>query len=337
MPPNDMMMQAWPASHGVNNSFYPLNSHRATPPYNIPYDPNQHVHAPVSNTISNHSPVITREERLPKKVQFLTPLIQQQTPPSKPLSSTQSLHELNVTNSKMPLPIATQPVRLSKRASAPRPSTVMRNPSPAPASLPKPIYIGIDHQATLAERGETIANKRHRKNTEKNHSDGLNSTTNTQQSRSQHKQATDSPRSDNGIMPSKSFDSLQPKVSGLQHTKIKSMSTNKINQNIDQMPSTNNEMKSSKSASTRRQQSSINNEIKPMKSREIHRPNSRQRQQRRPNESNLLLPIESSKRRIEHIHSNSPVMRIPLSTNNRKQPIILSGVASKASVSRTRI
>jgi hypothetical protein len=331
MTPNDMMMQAWPASHDINNSFYPINSHRATPPYNIPYDPNQHVHAQVSNTISNQSPAVTHEERVPKKVQFVTPNIQKQKSPLQPLSSTQSWHEHGVINAKMPLPIATQPVRLSKQSSAPRPSTVMRNPSPAPASVPKPIYIGIDHQATLAERGVIIANKRHRKNTEKNHSDGLNSTTNTHQSRSQHKQATDSPRPDNDRMPSKSFDSFQPKVSGLQHTKVKSMSKN---QNIDQMPSINNEMKLLKSTSNRRQQSSINNEIKPMKSREIHRPNSRQRL---PNGSNLLVPTDSSKRRIEHIHSNSPVMRIPLSTNNRKQPIILSGLASKASVSRTRM
>ena len=125
----------------------------------VPYDPNQFAHTQIPNTFVNQPQQGILEERASKKVQFARPLQQQQPPSSSKtlLTTTQSWPEPSaVTNDTFLL--STRQESSSNRQSLHR--SVMPTAS-TQASQQKPIYVGIDHKATLAERGQTKASKRH--------------------------------------------------------------------------------------------------------------------------------------------------------------------------------
>jgi hypothetical protein len=310
-----------------------------TPPYNIPYMPNQYNHNKTSNTINNQSKTVISDERPSKKVQFSTSHQQQQTSTLKPLINTQSWHESNIKTNDTSAPTATTTKRvpLSNRSSTPQSTAVIPKISSAQTPVEKAIYVGIDYKATLAERGQTVANKRHGKNTEKNHSDRLNSSTDKHRSRShtnhqhKHRTPTDSPKVS---FDSKSFDSLQPKSIDSQRILTKSLSTNKVPQNNEQIPLVN----KTKSRNHHRHQSLVTNEIKPSQSLENPRQHRRHHQKHLSNDSSLNT--QSSTRRIENKQASTPIMRIPLSQfdqQHQKQPIIPSVVTSTTNITRTRI
>jgi len=293
-----------------------------TPPYNGSYIQNQFNQAQIPDTINNQSKAIIPEERPSKKVQFSASnqhhqQQQQQRSNFKPLTNTQSWHE----SSDMSAPLATKSLPLSTRSSLPRTSFVTPKTSSARTPIEKPIYIGVDFQATLAERGQTNANKHRHRNGEKSHSDGLNSSANNHRTRShtnhqhKHQTPTGSPGSNVETILNKSID--------FQLIRTNSSPSNRLLQN--------NEIKPTKSRSHRRQQPSMNNEIKPSKNRENHR---RHHQEQHSSPSN----IQPSTRKIEPKQPGTPVMRIPLSQlNHQRQPIVLSSTTKITKVNRTLI
>jgi hypothetical protein len=315
-----------------------------TPPYNMSHMLNQYNDAQIPNMIDNKSKIVVPEERPSKKVQFFSSIQQQQqqqqTPALKPLVSTRSWHEFS--NMYGPTTIKSMP--LSNKSSIPRSTAVLPKMSPTQTPVEKPIYVGIDHKATLAERGQTVAHKRHRKNGEKTPSDGSNSSISNHQTRShtnhqhKHQRQTDSPKININTIPNKSFDSFQPKSSHSQ-----SLLKNNLSQNIEQNSFIPNEIRPTKSSNNHRQKpSSLNNEIKPLKNQENHRQHRHHRQHHRSTHTNdsPLNNTQSSLRRIESKQSGTPVMRIPLSQFNhqhQKQPITLSLATTTTSIIRTRV
>jgi hypothetical protein len=145
---NDLMNQSWPTSHDFNNQYYPGNSLPMTTPSNIPYDSNQYQQVPP-------------EERQSKKVQFGHP-IQQQIVSKNPLTSTQSWHEPSITNNDVSTPTTRQEPVITRRTVMPKTNTSL-----APVRVEKPIYVGIDHRATLAERGQTTSHTHRPRTSEK--------------------------------------------------------------------------------------------------------------------------------------------------------------------------
>ncbi|CAF0875489.1 unnamed protein product [Adineta ricciae] len=314
---NEMMFQQWSPSVDMNNPFYPGSMFPSVPPFNIAYDPNHQLQPQISTTLGDNSPKVKAGERSPKRVHFApTPSSQLAEPiPMKPLTNTQSWHEpRSMTSAPSRGAPQIKPERLSNRSSVPRSSTNSHKPAPAQTPVQKPIYVGIDHQATLIERSKRLVNKRQRPNLDENSPEKLTVPNNHQPSRShphKHRKPTDSPRSDHETMLNKYFETLQPKVSLIQRQTAQSTSVNKFAPNIDQITSRPNDIKLTKSRSVRRQQSAINTEIKPVKSQENHR-------QRPPSGSPLVTHSDSSKRRIEHSHSSTAVMRVSLSKNGQQ-------------------
>jgi hypothetical protein len=282
------MTQSVSSHYDPNKAFYQMNSASMATMSNISYDPNQFIHAQTSN---NQSQPVIFENASPKKIRFAPSHHQQGTSVKKPLTGTQSWHELSITTNDTP---TTRPISTMHGS-----ITTMANTKP---SAPKPIYVDIDHRATLAERGQTTATN----------SDGLNFNPNKVRKRPnvrhqyKHQELFDSSPSKAHIIPSKSVDSLQTKVPSSQ----RSRSANRLVQNSDQMPL-------------------VNNEIIPSKNRENHR-HHRRRQQVLIMPHNSPLRSQSLPRGIEsRQHSNTPVMRIRTS---QQQPVIQS-----ENVTRTRI
>ena len=158
------MTRSWSAAMDLDNSFYPNTSlpmatsiHPQIPPqYNYDYT---YIPQPAS---------IPAEERPSKKVQFARP-IEQKISSNIPLTATNSWHEPSLTNTHEITNVSgRQESSLSKsflhQSTVP---TKTNTSMSSAASVQKPIYVSIDHRATLAERGQTKADKRHHKNTEK--------------------------------------------------------------------------------------------------------------------------------------------------------------------------
>ncbi|CAF1156262.1 unnamed protein product [Adineta steineri] len=357
--PNDAMNHPWSSSLDVNNSFYPLNSLQSVSQYNMPYDPNQYMHNQFSNSMNNQlsssmgnqSPRLASDGRVPKRVHFssLHPEQQQQQQqqqqpmPLKPLTNAHSWHETNTTAFATSTSTGTKPMRLSNRSSSSRPSVVKRRPTPTQVPVQKPIYVGVDHQATLAERGQIIANTHHRRNDERNLTNTLTSSMSNQQFHShtnhqnKHQKISDSPNSDNRVATSRSFDVSQTVNASSHRSIIKSMSTNRIPKHSDQIPFIPNETKPLRTRSARRQESPMNNELKPLRSRENFRQHTRQHPS---NQSPLSLSNDLPNRRIQRMNSGSPVLRIALSKgiqHQQRQQMAISGVNhTMRTIPRTR-
>ncbi|CAF3629471.1 unnamed protein product [Rotaria socialis] len=171
---NDMMNQSWASHHDVNNQYYPMNPLTMSSS-NMPYDPQQYISNQMHSSSMNQAQSMLPDERSSKKVQFARTV--QQGPPSKtPLSSTQSWHEPSATTNDLSVSMSNQDSILT-RQSVHRSVQSTSNTSPAQAAVEKPIYVGIDHRATLAERVQRNASKRQHTNGDKNNIDISNSST----------------------------------------------------------------------------------------------------------------------------------------------------------------
>ncbi|CAF1974509.1 unnamed protein product [Rotaria magnacalcarata] len=308
---NDLTNQIWKLSHQVNNSFYPMNSLSSTSSYNIPYVSTQNIRTELPTMISNQSQNMMFNESLSKKEQYAL----------KSLANTQSCHLPSNTTDDMRLSTKKiKPVRLSNHAPVSETKTVVSNISIGKPPAKKAIYLSIDHQATLAERCQSVANEQHRRNLEYNYMNGLNSSTNSCQTHPyinyQYQNVNDSSNMNIYTTSNKSFDLLQNKLSGTNHRREHSSSTNKLVQDIADASLIHNEISRSRPKSNHRAQSSTNRRIRSSKSRENHQHNKQEHVETVSNE--LHLPKEYSIRRIDNKTSNISTKRVLASSNHRQ-------------------
>jgi hypothetical protein len=303
------MNQSWTSHHDSNNQFYQGNSHPMGTTPNIPYDPYQYVHVQIPNTFMNQSQQIMLEERPSKKVQFARP-IEQQVPSKNPLNSTLSWHEPSVTNTDVSTSTTRQDPVLTRqtvhRSLVPKTSISLTS-----ASMQKPIYVGIDHRATLAERGQTTANKHHHKN----NGDITNNNRTRPHTHHQHKhqEPNDSSNLKNNTSPRKSLEPLQVKLSGtnrpLTTTSTSTITPNKSIQHTEQPIFNDNEIKISKTRTNRNhteQLTLIDNDTKPSRSRGNNR---QQQQQQRTIINRNDSPLRTEVRRVENTQQSKAVNR----------------------------
>jgi len=347
---NDPMTQSWSPNHDANDQFYQNNSFPMTTTSNIPYDPNQYIHTKIPNTFMNQSQQVILDERSSKKVQFARP-IEQQTPSKIPLTNAQSWHEQSVTNNDMSVSATKQEPVLTRqsvhRSVMPKTNTLLTQ-----VPIQKPIYVGIDHRATLAERGQTTANKRHHKNNEKTNFDITNNhrTHSHTQHQHKHQELNDFSTSKNNIPSNKSVESSQIKLPSthrsLTTTSTSTIIPNKLIQHTEQPIFNNNEIKTSRTRGQRQPQAQqteqpifIDNDTKQSNrgNHSQHRQQEHHQQQRTTvNRNNSPLRTEKV-RRVENKQQNtSPVMRTPIS-QSQQQRQKQSTMPSTANITRTRV
>jgi hypothetical protein len=371
---NDIMNQSW-SSHDINNQFYQSNAHSmAAGTSNMSYDPNQYVYNQMSNTFLNQHPQPVVEERPSKKVQFARST-QQQPLFKAPLTSTQSWHESSATTNDISTSTNRQEPVLS-RQSVHRSAMPISDLSSTQASIQKPIYVGIDYKATLAERGQSTTNERQQKSTEKNHSDGLDSN---QRARphvhhSHHKSrsSNDSSSTSNTLQSNRSSEPLPAKLSNpprsLTTTSTSTIIPNRQTQFTERQSNFDHEAKILKTRSIQRsqppnmeKQSSFDNGIKIPKTRGIRDLQTQHTEQKSP----VNNDIKASKINKHHSHhqqqhvtahrnnspshnetirrvenkQSTPVMRIAISQQQQrqKQSTLPSTLTNTANVARTRI
>jgi hypothetical protein len=356
------MNQSWSSPHNLHNSFYQHNSVLMTNGSNNQYDPNLYVRDHPSNTFLNPLQQASLEERPSKKVQFAHPLQHQQQAPTKnPLTSTQSWHEPSVTHNDTSSPKITMQEPALNRQSIHRSGVAASNTSAGQVSIQKPIYVGIDHKATLAERGQTSSNKRHHKTADKNHSDGSNSNSKNHRTRAhthhqhKHQELNDFSNSKVNGQPNKPMEPLQVKLSS-PHRSLTTTSTIIPNKHIEQPGFIDNDIKLTKSRNTRHQhseqQSLVDNELKLSRSRGSHPQQQQQQHQQHhhqqqrapnaPNHSPVHVETSGKSRRTENKHQTSPVMRILLSQQQQQQhrqkvSSLPSAVTTSTGITRTRV
>lgn len=200
----------------------------------------------------------------------------------KPLSSAQSWHE--ILEPTFPT-TATKSIPLFSRSSVSRASTGTLIIPTTRASIEKPVYIGIDFQATLAERSQTNNRKSHRGRSETHH---------------QHRHS----------IPVNSPESKPNKFVASQALTGISSSTGKLDQNS--------EIKPPKSRSNHRQQIPIgDNPPKPSKIRQTKR--SHPQEQRSKDLSHSTSNIQSSIRQTDRQQPETALMRSPLSLSHNQQ------------------
>jgi hypothetical protein len=350
MTENELKERAWSTPQDLNNQFYQGTSLPITTASSIAYDLNQYTHNQIPKTFNNQSQQVPFEERPSKKVQFARQ-IQQQGSPKIPLTGTQSWHEPSSTNNDLSGTIMRQEP-LSTRQSGHRTIIPTSNISSSHASVQKPIYVGIDHRATLAERGQTTTHKHHHKNGDKTNSDGPGSMKNNHRTRShthhQHKnQETNNVQSSrSNIQSNKPLEPLQVKLSSTHRSgTTNSTSTIIVNKQVHQgeQPIFNDiEMKVPKTRGKRQaqsqqieQQTTFDNEIKPSKNKGNHS------QQRQPHHRHHSPQRTETTRRLENRHQGTPIMRIPISQQQQqqrhKQLSMSSPMISPPTITRTRV
>lgn len=221
----DSMTRSWSAALDVNNAFYPNTSLSIpTGPSTLSHIPPQYNH---DYTYFNPPPSVPVEERPSKKVQFARPIERKISSSSNnPLTATQSWHEPSLTNTSDAAVVPTKQETLLAKTSlhhSGMPTKTHTSMPPATTAVQKPIYVSIDHRATLAERGQIKAGNRHHKNTEKNHSTTSNhhrSRGHTQQQQSsKHHESIDAPAS------KQSSSSSNKPLESLNHRPVATTST----------------------------------------------------------------------------------------------------------------
>ncbi|CAF0896940.1 unnamed protein product [Rotaria sordida] len=346
---NDLMNQSWPTHHDVNNQFYLM-----TTSSNMSYDPNHYAHTQMQSTSINQGQQVISDERPSKKVQFARP-IQQGAPSKSLLTSTQSWHDPSITTNDLSVSITRQDL-LSNRQPAHRSQLAVSNTSSAHPTVQKPIYVGIDHKATLAERGQRTANQHHHKDNDKNNIESINSSTNNHRTRS-HKHHQHKYQELNGlstakvnIQSNKTIEPLQGKLFGthriLTTTSTSTVIPNKSIQHNEQSIFNENDMQVSKTRHNRQlqsqhleQQSLIDNETKQSRNRGNH---SQQKQQSRVSNNRNNSPLRTeSIRRNENKHESTPIRRISLSPQRQlqrqKSSTIPSTGTTSTNITRTRV
>jgi hypothetical protein len=330
---NDLMSQSWSVSHEINNPVYPGNSlSMITAKPTMSYDPNQYIH---NNTFPNQF----QEERTSKKVQFARP-IQQQITSSKPLVRTHSWHETSITNIDTSTSTGRQEPILSK------PSTAIQktNVSSSIASIQKPIYVGIDHRATLAERGQTKAIKRRHKNNDKNNSATTTNHRSSSHTHHQHKQqeVSDSSTLKNALPSNKSPENLPGNVSGTQRilttTSTSTNIPNKPIQHIEQPIINDNEIKKTRGNRQSQhqhieQQTLIENDPKPARIRgNVSQKKHHHQQPRTVVNRNNSPDYNEGARRVEN--KQQTVNTLVTQTQTRQKQ---SATPTTTNITRTRI
>ncbi|CAF2344076.1 unnamed protein product [Rotaria sp. Silwood2] len=346
---NELMNQSWPSHHDVNNQYYVMAT-----PSNIPYDHNQYVHTQMLNTSISQAQQVTSEERPSKKVQFARP-IQPGVSSKNPLTSTQSWHDHNATTNDLSAPITRQDPS-SNRQPMHRSQLLTSNTSSTQPVVQKPIYVGIDHKATLAERGQRTATKRHHKDSDKNNLEPINSATTNHRTRShkhhQHKnqESNDLSTSKVNVQSNKTVQPLQNKLSSaprsLTTTSTSTIIPNKSILNNEQPIFNENDTQVSRIRHNRQsqpqpseQQSNVDNETKQLRNKGNH---AQQKQQSRvPNNRNNSPLQTEPPRRNENKHDSAPVIRVALSPQRQPQRQKSSAMPSigttTTNVTRTRV
>jgi hypothetical protein len=348
---NDIMNQSWSSHHDGNNQFYQNYSH---PTSNIPYDPHQYAHNHMSNTFINRSQQML-DERPSKKVQFAHPIQQRGSSMKAPLTSAQSWHDISPANNDMTNSITRQEP-ISDRQTIHRSVMPISDPSSSQVSQQKPIYVGIDYKATLAERGQATAPKRHHKTNEKNHSDAVDSNSrarpNTHHHHNNHRSQTsnDSSNSSSTQQQNRPSEPLQAKLSNPQRilttTSTSTVIPNRQTQHMEQQSSFDNGIKIAKTRAIRtqpaqstEQRSPPHDEIKSSRSKKHHSHN--QQQQNVMEHRNGSPAYHETIRRVDN-KQGTPVMQIPISQQQQqqqrqKQSSIPSMMTNSMNITRTRI
>ena len=278
-----MINHLWTSPANANYSVYPIN----TFPILTPHNSEQYERVfPSSETKTNQRNMVIFEERSLKKVQFSPPVAH--AAPLKPLSSAQSWHEISQVPVSAP---TTKSVPLKPRSSAPRASISVSILPADHRPVEKPIYIGVDFSATLAERSQTTGPKRRRARSH-NH---------TQQRKSLPA----------GALVLNLENKLEKPLDSQQSRRI-SVSPSKL----EQTP----KVKSTKSRSNHRQQQQLpmgNNQVRPSRNRQQKRSH---RSEQFPTQlNNSISNIQSSARPTDTKQSRTPLMRIPLSPLHNQQ------------------
>lgn len=317
---NDPTNPSWSSHHDINNQFYQINSH-SMPQSNLSYDPNQYNHTTSRGSGSmNQSQQIVSEERPSKKVQF-APTTRQAPLSKAPLSGTQSWHDIPGTNNDTSVLIPRQDTLIS-RQSMHRPAASVTNVSSTQPTVEKPIYVGIDHRATLAERGQRTAHKRqHTTNTDKTNAEGSNANTGSHRTRShghhqhKHPESIDSSATRSGAQLTRSSDGGTQGRSSTHHSSGSSIPT-RTGQNTEQLTMSDNEMKTSRKRHSRRQhaqameQASVtDNEVKSSRQRSSHSQQQQKQQSNQPtHRSGSPLRVDAP-RRPESKQETAPLVR----------------------------
>ena len=341
------MNQSWSSHHDVNNQFYQNYSH---PTSNMPYDPHQYAHNHMSNTFINQSQQML-DERPSKKVQFAHPIQQRGSSIKTPLTNAQSWHDLSSANNDMTNSITRQEPVLS-RQTIHRSVMPISDPSSTQVSQQKPIYVGIDYRATLAERGQATAPKRHHKTNERNHSDAVDSNSRARPNTHHHhhhrsQTSNDSSYSGSTQQQSRHSEPLQAKLSNPQRilttTSTSTVIPNRQTQHMEQQSSFDNGIKIAKTrgirtlpAQSTEQRSSPQNDIKSSRGKK-HPSQNQQQQQNVTVHRNSSPAYNETIRRVEN-KQGTPIMQVPISQQQRqKQSNIPSMVTNTTHITRTRV
>ncbi|CAF1036875.1 unnamed protein product [Rotaria magnacalcarata] len=355
---NDIMNQSLLSHHDVNNQYYSMNP-LAMSSSNIPYDPIQYIPNQMHNSSINQAQQMLPDERSSRKVQFAR-TVQQGTPSKAPLSSTQSWHEPSATTNDLSVSISHQDSTLT-RQTIHRSVQSTANTSSAQAAVEKPIYVGIDHRATLAERGQRNASKRQHTNGDKNNIDVSNSSTSNHRTRSRthrqhkHQDSNDSSTSKVNHQSNKMSDPSQTRLSNTHRSGTTTMSSAAPNRSVhhSEPPIINeNDTKLTKRQQYREahvqpaeHQLLVDNEIKSSRQRRGgHSQLQKQPLNQLVNRNNSPVRADTT-RRTENKQEPMPVARISLSpqpqqrlSQRQKHHTLLPPIATTSiSVNRTRV
>mgnify|MGYP001081608487 FL=1 len=315
---NDIMTQSWSSNYNTNG--LAMTS--------ISYDPNQYLYNNTNKLILNQTQQVPQDETLVRKVQFAHP-IQQQMSAKKPLTNTQSWHETTpVTNTDLnnngfakQEAIPNRP-SLHRSGATSKSTTILSN-----SSIEKPIYVDIDHRATLAGRGQTTAHRRPPKNNTKNASE----TTVTNKKRL-HTNHAHHPRQkmnheSNESPPTKVQSSIQDKsgnsIRQLTTTSTSTIVPTKSVSNHDQSTSTESERKTARTRTNRSvqqtdQQPLSESEAKSTRTRTQLKQQQQQQQQQTTTNRNRSSPLNDRVRRVEIKQTDAnfqPGQKQPTTTN----------------------
>ena len=362
--PGDMMNPSWSTSQNLTNSYYPTNPVAMSTAPNASYDPSQYGQMPLPTAFHNPAPHGASDDRSSRKVHFVHQpqhqAPQQHTISRSALGATQSWHEPSV-NSK-DTPILTKKHDSNMNSQFMNQSvTILPLPSSfqATTSVPKPIYVGIDHGATLAERGQTVGHKRARKSREKTTTEEPNPSSRRERPHghqpARNPDINDVTNTKTHTQGHRPLEFLQAKVSGSQRpgtttTSTSTVTPNKLLTPLETTTTTDREQRSIKARGARtqsaqqvEQQSLVHNELLPSRSNR-HQPQSQSKQQAQQQRSNpsrndspARVEATATGRRVEKRNPGSPMMRIPIAQQQKQRQRIPGAASTPPSVTRTRV
>ncbi|CAF0962459.1 unnamed protein product [Adineta ricciae] len=345
---NDVRERTWSSPQNLTNQFYPNIPLSMTTAPNMNYEYNQYI----STTMDAQSQQMMAEERLSKKLQ-LARAAQQQSLPKTPLANTQSWHEPSSANYE----ISSTPPRqehVPHRQVLHRAGVPVSNSTTNQTAPQKPIYVGIDHKATLAERGQTTTHRRHQKSVEKSSTDVSVTSITHQRPRShahhqhKHQETGENSSSKEAIKSNRSFERLQAKLSGSTRPLTTTIIANKQAQHGEQSMVGESDVRVNKTRSNRHtqsqhieQQALVDNEVRTSRNRGSHSHAKQQQSQSRSSGSRNNSPLRTEiPRRVDNKHQNGPIMKIPITQQPQRQKqvtIATGGTLTPPALNRTRV